>query len=628
MIGRAALAIVVGSALHAGAQTAQPSPPARAHSSMTYDRSRGTIVLASGGTSRSTEPRFVTYDDLWTWDGRKWERLQTTGIKRTAHNLVYDPDRRVVMMVGGSASDGPGSAPVYGKGVLSLGATGWQAITTDSLPARDAPAADYDPVRHRLVVFGGAFQQTLLGDTYELDGTRWRAASSQGPAPRQGAVMAFHARTGKMILSGGSARGATPRELLEFSDTWTWDGSKWTLIDTVGTGKRVGAAVAADEARGEIVVFGGQSNGALDGTTWAWTGARWERRATSGPSPRVVSTMAYDPVRRVVVLFGGRTANGDLDDTWEWDGTRWREIIPPSTATSPRVPLVGAAFDEARGALVIVGGSAANTSMAQTWEWNRTAWKQRDGNGPSERDEPMLAYDRSRKRTVLYGGSLGRVTLGDTWEWDGSRWQRMATDGPSPRGAAGITYDSRRKRVVLFGGSGEAGKLYNDLWEWDGVRWNRIVPDGQAGNPPARALHAIAYDEARGRLVMAGGFVMENGGPRPLSDTWEWDGTAWQQINVSGPGARDHLAMAYAPDRRAVVMHGGGSPSTGLTGDTWLYDGQSWTKLLDDGPPRGRHRIAYDDREKAVLLYGGWGPKQLMNELWMLKDRAWTRVSP
>src|SRR6185503_15449220 len=201
---------------------------------------------------------------------------------------------------------------------------------------------------------------------------------------------------------------------------------------------------------------------------------------------------------------------------------------------------------------------------------------QRDGVGPTERDEPMLAYDRSRKRTVLYGGSLGRVTLGDTWEWDGSRWERIATDGPSPRGAAGLTYDSRRNRVVLFGGSGETGKLYNDLWEWDGVRWNRIVPDGQAGNPPARALHAIAYDEARGRLVMAGGFVMENGGPRPLSDTWEWDGTTWHQIHGSGPGARDHLAMVYAPDRRAVVMPGGGNPTTGLTGDTWIFDGQSW----------------------------------------------------
>ena len=79
-----------------------------------------------------------------------------------------------------------------------------------------------------------------------------------------------------------------------------------------------------------------------------------------------------------------------------------------------------------------------------------------------------------------------------------------------------MAYDMARARVVLFGGSlvggGPTGGASMDTWEWTGVSWIHR-PVGIA--PPARFGHAMAYDWARGRVVVFGG----NTGSTQLDDT-------------------------------------------------------------------------------------------------------------
>ena len=101
-----------------------------------------------------------------------------------------------------------------------------------------------------------------------------------------------------------------------------------------------------------------------------------------------------------------------------------------------------------------------------------------------------------------------------------------------------------------------------------------------------------------------------------------------QGIDVTGPAARDHVAMAYSPVQRGIVLHGGGTPLEGMLGDTWLYDGGAWTRMLDAGPARGRHRLLYDPVERAVLLYGGYDGRRRTSELWALRANAWERLAP
>src|SRR5262249_34864540 len=135
-------------------------------------------------------------------------------------------------------------------------------------------------------------------------------------------------------------------------------------------------------------------------------------------------------------------------------------------------------------------------------------------------------------RVVLFGGarqdapSGPLIILADTWELDGSQWtQRTPATSPPARQGTAMAYDSARGHVVLFGGDDGQGLNMSDTWEWDGTDWTERHP---AHAPPARHQHSLAFDSARGRIVLFGG-VSSTPGIR-LADTWEWDGTDWQQI--------------------------------------------------------------------------------------------------
>ena len=89
--------------------------------------------------------------------------------------------------------------------------------------------------------------------------------------------------------------------------------------------------------------------------------------------------------------------------------------------------------------------------------------------------------------------------------------------------------------------------------------------------------------------------------------------------------------MAYDPARRAVVLHGGGSPATGPMGDTWVYNGKAWSKLAEGGPVRARHRLVYDRDSNAILLFGGYSPaprNHRTNEMWRFGRSGWVELPP
>ena len=309
---RPAIAGVLAVLASTAALAQVPSPPPRAHTSMAFDPARGGVVLVGGGT-RTADDRWITLGDVWTWDGSRWQPSSVTGVSRSGHKLVYHNNGSALLAVGGNDNAS------FDQPLMALDDDQWRPAGTNALSPRTEAAVAYDPVRQRVVVFGGILERTSLGTTHEFDGTRWQTLDVIGPAPRNSAVMAFHPPTGKVVLFGGAGDNGRL-----FQDTWTWDGRAWTLVDTTGPGQLIGAAAATDEERGEVVLFGGVGPNGLSGATWTWNGNRWEERRVTGPAPRVVAAMAYDPLRRVIVLFGGRMQGlRDSNETWEWNGSEW-----------------------------------------------------------------------------------------------------------------------------------------------------------------------------------------------------------------------------------------------------------------------------------------------------------------
>jgi hypothetical protein len=70
---------------------------------------------------------------------------------------------------------------------------------------------------------------------------------------------------------------------------------------------------------------------------------------------------------------------------------------------------------------------------------------------------------------VLFGGiatgpgNPSNTPLADTWEWDEHVWRQREDMGPSPRLGAALAYDQARKKLVLFGG--QAKESFGDTWE-------------------------------------------------------------------------------------------------------------------------------------------------------------------
>ena len=304
--------------------------------------------------------------------------------------------------------------------------------TSPQLNVRNAHGVAFDGGRGRVVLFGGADDAKVCVDTWEWDGKLWTLKSQDGPGPRTFPAMAYDGLRKRVILFGGNRVlfGRNPDENRFLDDTWEWDGRRWTRLEVAGPTPRAEAAMAFDDKRGRVVLFGGHNRtgegGNRLGDTWEWDGQKWIEIRVAGPSPRNGAAQVYDSARGIIVLFGGSTQQGVSGETWEWDGARWVE--------------------------------------------NRAALTQ-------GRFNCVMAYDSVRRKVYRFGGRYAGKPVGDTWEYDGIRWKHLNSSGPSPRNHTAMAYDARREKTILFGGhdfgAQEVTNVFGDTWEWDGDRWLR-----------------------------------------------------------------------------------------------------------------------------------------------------------
>ncbi|MEO0593920.1 MAG: hypothetical protein AAFZ38_10095 [Myxococcota bacterium] len=193
---------------------------------------------------------------------------------------------------------------------------------------------------------------------------------------------------------------------------------------------------------------------------------------------------------------------------------------------------------------------------------------------------------------------------------------------PSPRCASAFAPSPLDDGLILFGGGafGEAcstndGLVCDDTWLWNGRSWTAITVNRR---PPGRNGHSLAYDEARGRIVLFGGASNGEGcrteATFALRDTWVWDGAGWSdRSSVSSPGPRSGHTMVYDVARERVVLFGGRETEDDQlrsreVNDTWVWDGSSWSleEMSSSAiSARSEHAMVYDRARGETLVFGG-----------------------
>lgn len=161
--------------------------------------------------------------------------------------------------------------------------------------------------------------------------------------------------------------------------------------------------------------------------------------------------------------------------------------------------------------------------------------------------------------------------------------------------------------------------------------WKQKTP---TYSPPTLAWAAMAYDPVADQMILFGGAQSINGGTT-FDKTYSWNGTTWAELTPANkPSARWTHGMAYDEKRKRIVLFGGLATDQGSSAlnDTWEWTGSDWTKITTakSPPARGIHgAIAYDaKRERVVIRGGGTAPgSTLYGDTWEYDGTNWTEVT-
>jgi len=145
----------------------EEGPESRGHFGFVYDPSHEQTLLYGGYASTVT-------DEFWVWKDGAWEEISFPGPGNLSHfGMAYDTDENALYIFGGANSPSTFSSLADKTWVLSGGS--WRELSPVSSPSeRGSPAMGYDPVRNRIVLYGGFDSgRNELDDTWESDGQQW-----------------------------------------------------------------------------------------------------------------------------------------------------------------------------------------------------------------------------------------------------------------------------------------------------------------------------------------------------------------------------------------------------------------------------------------------------------------------
>ena len=220
------------------------NPYAKMYSDIAIDALTGEIVLF-GGSAQPYLPGSSTigyYDDTWLWTGSSWIDASPLDPEddgnpsvRVYHDMIWDPLRNTVMLLGGGDDMGsPNPSWKYNGPQWEWNSSSWAKVVPDDPESDGNPgdsglenhttpyklALDTDRNRIYAVAHSGATYMSL----WEWDGVSWtkRIASDSGangiPESRKSPGLTYDSARQRLVMYGGTIPMST-----RVDELWEWD---------------------------------------------------------------------------------------------------------------------------------------------------------------------------------------------------------------------------------------------------------------------------------------------------------------------------------------------------------------------------------------------------------------------
>lgn len=316
-------------------------------------------MLLGGNSLQPGPSKETSLGGTWVLHGGKWREVLDTSnpAPRAFAAMAGDPRRRELVLTGGSET-----AQFAGMRALrdtwTYSAEGWQERHPRDEPtwAPAQPPVAFDERTGQVTVLApapgypgsdssaGRFQVESAGDLYERwtwDGTDWNPhrdvvapplstfadnGMAEDVVSRTLVFFAYNTPQGPPCLTESSCRAADPSGT-RFSQTWQWNGRRWTR-EHPHVAPTDPQAIASDPESGRVDVL------TLKGDMWQWSGLTWHVVGTGGP--RGSTVMTADPAACAIVAFEGvESGQAATSETWTWGASGWKPGAPGAGGPRP-----------------------------------------------------------------------------------------------------------------------------------------------------------------------------------------------------------------------------------------------------------------------------------------------------